>query len=195
MTKLLKTITALFIAGFATQAFAQEGSTLTVANPESAGIAAALSELAARQASDARIQTNLDNFDTLDFDVYTNQKWDRLHESHAEDIIVHYPDGRTVQGIEPHIEELKWMFTWAPDTRIEKHPVRIGQGEWTAVVGEVEGTFTEPMQTQDGVIQPTGKALKLTMATIARWNEDGTMDEEYLFWDNKEFMRQIGLGE
>jgi hypothetical protein len=23
---------------------------------------------------------------TLDFDVFTNQKWDRLHESHAKDI-------------------------------------------------------------------------------------------------------------
>lgn len=22
----------------------------------------------------------------------------------------------------------------------------------------------------------------------------GTMDEEYLFWDNQEFMKQIGLG-
>jgi hypothetical protein len=32
------------------------------------------------------------------------------------------------------------------------------------------------------------------MATIARWNKDGTMDEEYLFWDNQEFMKQIGLG-
>jgi hypothetical protein len=32
------------------------------------------------------------------------------------------------------------------------------------------------------------------MATIGHWR-DGVMDEEYLFWDNQEFMRQIGLGQ
>jgi len=26
-------------------------------------------------------------FDILDFDVFSNQKWDRLHESHADDIV------------------------------------------------------------------------------------------------------------
>jgi hypothetical protein len=43
-------------------------------------------------------------------------------------------------------------------------------------------------------IPPTGKAFKLRMATFGRWNVQGTMDEEYLFWDNQEFMQQIGLG-
>ena len=36
-------------------------------------------------------------FDTLDFDVYTNQKWERFSESHAKDILVHYPDGHTTK--------------------------------------------------------------------------------------------------
>ena len=42
-------------------------------------------------------------------------------------------------------------------------------------------------------IQPTGKAFKITMATLGRWNAQGTMDEEYLFWDNATYMTQIGL--
>ena len=37
----------------------------------------------------------------------------------------------------------------APDTRIETHPVRFGQGEWTGVIGVIEGTFTEPMPIGD----------------------------------------------
>lgn len=32
-------------------------------------------------------------------------------------------------------------------------------------------------------IPPTGKAFKLSMNTIGKWNKNGTMDEEYLFWD------------
>jgi len=35
------------------------------------------------------------------------------------------------------------MFTYAPDTRIKEHPIRIGQGDWTAVYGIMEGTFDE----------------------------------------------------
>jgi hypothetical protein len=87
------------------------------------------------------------------------------------------------------------MFVWAPDTRIKEHPVKLGQGEWTAVIGIMEGTFTAPMPIGDGkTIPPTHKPYKIRMATIGHWNRDGVMDEEYLFWDNQEFMKQIGLG-
>jgi Spy/CpxP family protein refolding chaperone len=32
------------------------------------------------------VERHLKNFDTLDFDVFSNQKWDRLHESHRGDL-------------------------------------------------------------------------------------------------------------
>lgn len=142
-----------------------------------------------------REQANLDNFDDLDFNVYTGQKWDELGRSHAQDIIVHWPDGRTTRGIDVHIEDLKAMFVFAPDTRIQEHPIRIASDNWTAVTGILEGTFTEPMPIGDGkTIAPTGKAFKLPMATFGRW-EGTTMAEEWLFWDNQAFMKQIGLAE
>lgn len=161
---------------------------------DNAAATAAFADLAMRQADDARIAQNLDTFDTLDFEVFSGQQWDRLNESHAEDIVVHWPDGRVTEGIDVHIDDLKAFFTFAPDTRIETHPIRIGQGEWTGVVGVIEGTFSEPMPIGEGqVIEPTGQSYKLTMATIGHWTEDGVMDEEYLFWDNHAFYQQIGL--
>lgn len=142
----------------------------------------------------AIVAEHLANFDTLDFVVFTNQEWQRLHESHAEDIIVHWPDGHTTTGLQQHIDDLAAMFVYAPDTRIEEHPIKIGQGNLTAVVGVIEGTFTEPMPIGDGnFIQPTGKAYKLNMVTIGLWNDEGVMYEEYLFWDNLTFMKQLGL--
>lgn len=88
------------------------------------------------------------------------------------------------------------MFTFAPDNRIQVHPIQFGSGEWTAVTGWLEGTFTKPMLLPDGeAIPPTGKAYRLPMATIGHWNADGVMDEEYLYWDNGEFMKQIGLAQ
>lgn len=138
---------------------------------------------------------HIETFDTLDFDVFSNQKWDRLAESHAEDIIVTWPDGHDTRGIQRHIDDLKNLFVHAPDTAIKVHPIRIANGEWTAVTGVMTGTFTKPMTMADGtVIQPTGKAFSLPMATIAHWT-NGRMDHEWLYWDNATYMAQLGIGQ
>jgi predicted ester cyclase len=141
-------------------------------------------------------EMRLAQFDTLDFEYYSNQRWDQFHLSHADDIRVVYPDGGVTVGLEPeHIDMLLPMFVFAPDTKILQHPVRFGAGDWTAVIGEMEGTFSEPMPTPEGgTIPPTGRLFKLSMATIGHW-QDGKMVEEYLFWDNQALLRQIGLAE
>ena len=139
------------------------------------------------------VQYRIEVFDDLDFNVFSNQKWDQIKKSHAENVVVHWPDGHTTNGINKHIEDLKAMFTYAPDTRIKSHPVKFGGGNWTSVIGVMKGTFTRPMKMADGKsIAPTGKKYKIQMSTIGHW-KSGVMDEEYLFWDNAEFMKQIGI--
>jgi hypothetical protein len=141
------------------------------------------------------VEKNLKIFDTLDFDVYSGQKWNRLSESHSKDIVVTWPDGRETKGIDAHIADLKTQFVFAPDTAIKEHPVRFGSGSWTTATGVMTGTFTKPMPTADGkFIQPTGKRYTLGMVTVGHW-VNGTMDHEWLFWDNADFMKQIGLGQ
>jgi hypothetical protein len=157
-------------------------------------VRAADDELARYKAAEKIAAAHIAKFDVLDFDVFTNQKWDRLKESHSQDIAVHWPDGHVTHGIDRHIADLKAMFVYAPDTRIREHPVKIANGEWTSVIGIMEGTFTQPMPIGAGkTIPPTGKAFRLTMCTVGHW-KNGTMDEEYLFWDNQSYMTQIGLG-
>ena len=68
---------------------------------------------------------HLETFDDLDYNVFSGQKWEELGESHDKDIVVHWPDGHTTEGIDVHIEDLKAMFAYAPDTRIKEHPIRI----------------------------------------------------------------------
>jgi hypothetical protein len=147
----------------------------------------------APERQDLDVEKNLKVFDVLDFDVFSNQKWDRLQESHANDIVVTWPDGHETKGIEKHIEDLKALFVFAPDIQIKVHPIRFGSGTWTAVTGVMTGTFTRPMPAADGkTIAPTGKRFAIGMATIGHW-KNGTMDHEWLFWDNQDFMKQIGL--
>ena len=150
-------------------------------------------ELQSIKAERAATERDLVTFDTLDYTVFSNQEWTRLHESHAPNIKVYWPDGHMTEGLEQHIKDLSAMFVYAPDTRIKEHPIRFGAGKYTAVTGVFEGTFTKPMPIGDGkFIPPTGKAFKMPMATIGIW-ENGVMVEEHLFWDNQTYMRQIGL--
>ncbi len=154
-------------------------------------------ELDKYKADEALQEKHLAIFDTLDFDFYSNQKWGMFNHSHADNIKVYYPDGSITTGLYPqHIDQLTPMFAFAPDTKIKTHPIKFGRGDWTCVVGIMEGTFSKPMAIGNGKsIPPTNKSFKLSMTTIGHWGADGKMSEEYLFWDNQSFMKQIGLAQ
>jgi hypothetical protein len=113
------------------------------------------------------LDNNLTKFDTLELKVLNNQDWAVLKESHAQDIMVTWPDGHKTTGLEKHIEDLKAMFTRTPDLRITTHPIRFGNasGEWTCVTGVMES-----------------KNLSVPICTIGKW-KDGVMVEKYLFFD------------
>ncbi len=154
-------------------------------------------ELDKYKAAETLTEKRLAMFDTVDYEYYSNQKWDMFKHNHADNIKVYYPDGMVTTGLYPqHIDMLTPMFVFAPDTKIKEHPVRFGSGEWTAVIGVMEGTFSKPMPIGGGkTIPPTGKKFKLSMTTLGHWGPDGKMTEEYLFWDNQSFMKQIGLAQ
>lgn len=144
---------------------------------------------------DPVVEANLARFDELDFEAFSKQDWELFNQIHDPNVLVVWPDGRQTRGIEQHDNDIMAMFVYAPDTRINSHPIKFGSGDWTVATGVIEGTFTQPMPLPDGSsIPPTGKAFKVTMTTIARW-EDGRIMEEHLFWDNAEIMKQMGLAQ
>ncbi|MES2418337.1 MAG: ester cyclase [Bacteroidota bacterium] len=152
------------------------------------------SQLTQITAGNELVAKNIKAFDTLDFNVFSRRDWKRFHESHAQDVVVHFPDGHQTNGLKKHIDDMEAMFVYAPDTRITAHLIKIGSGNITAVTGIMEGTFTEPMPDgKGGFIKPTGKKFKIPMSTFSIWKADGTMSEEFLYWDNLTYMKQLGL--
>jgi hypothetical protein len=148
-------------------------------------------------ARDSVVRENIKTFHFLDFHVFNHQQWDKIGLSHSEDVVAHWPDGRTTVGIDAHIEDLKAFFAWAPDTKVVEHTWLFGGGEaaeFTGCIAIVAGTFTEPMPIGGGnAIPPTGKHFRIRFSTTAHWTPDGVLDEEYLIWDNQEMGRQLGL--
>jgi predicted ester cyclase len=184
---------AVLLLGFMAPAFAGDPKDSGYSPEMKAKIEEAKKEFKKYTDEKATTEKNLKTFDELDFVVFSNQEWTRLHESHSKDVKVNWPDGHSTTGIERHIEDLKAMFVYSPDTSIKVHPVKIGSGEWTSVIGVMTGTFTRPMPIGDGkFIQPTGKKFSINMCTVGHW-KDGVMIEEWLFWDNATYMKQIGL--
>jgi predicted ester cyclase len=142
-----------------------------------------------------QVQAHLKRFDQLDFEAYSERKNMKLfREIHCPDVKVVFPDGRTTQGIDQHVTDINGLFNGTPDSRITAHPIAFGSGDWTVTTGVMEATFSEPMKLPDGKsIAPTGKKVKMPMATIAKW-KNGCIAEEHLFWDNAEYMKQLGIG-
>ncbi len=154
-----------------------------------------MTEMNAVNAEKALVAFHLARFDSLDYMYYTGQRWDQFHISHADNIVVTYPDGRQVNDLKAHTKDLEPMFVFAPDTRITKHEIMFGSGEYTCVTGAIDGTFTQPMPIGGGkTIAPTGKPFHLLMCTVGKW-KDGEMVAENLYWDNQSLMSQIGLGQ
>ena len=193
--KLLRAILAFCMGAFMISFIGCSGNDSSVSKDMQAKVDSLQNELKKFTDEKARTELLLAKFDTLDFEFYSNQKWDMFTHNHADNIKVYYPDGSITTGLYPqHIDQIKPMFVFAPDTKIKTHPVRFGSGDWTCVIGEMEGTFSKPMPIGNGkTIPPTGKHFKLGMTTVGHWGADGKMTEEYLFWDNQSFMKQIGL--
>lgn len=141
-----------------------------------------------------QIDERAGHLEALDFQVLSHRDWARLGQSHAKNVVVHWPDGRRTKGLDDHIEQLKQLFLHAPDTRVRAHRAQFGSRDWTCFIVDLAGTFTRPMQiTGGGKVPPSGRPFKITMCIVGHWNNRGLIDEEYLFWDNQSYMRQLGV--
>src|SRR5919202_4031996 len=104
-------------------------------------------------------EQNIENFDRVDFEAWNGPDWDLFRQLHTSDVIVDWAGTRT-EGIEAHEAMARQFVEAFPDMKVAAHPIKIAQGEWTAVVGE----------TANGT----------RMVTIAKWR-DGAIAEEYIF--------------
>jgi len=153
-------------------------------------------ELQKYKTAESIAKNQLAKFDTLDFDVFSKQDWDRLKESHAPDIVVHWPDGHTTKGLKKHTEDLKAMFVYAPDTKITEHSVKIGSGEWTSVIGVMKGTFTKPMPIAVGkTIAPNGEILQADHVHGRPLDESRRHGPGIPFLGQRHIQKQLGIGQ
>ncbi len=141
-------------------------------------------------------QRNMELMQTLD-DAWNSQDWDTFDKRHKNDVVVRWPGQPPTQGRHDHRAEGIQMFKTFPDNRVGNRPYKtlFASGDWTCSIAHFTGTMKGPMIGPKGVeIPATGKSFEVDFCTVARWNDDGQIVEENLFYDLVGMMRQLGLG-
>ena len=140
-------------------------------------------------------ERNKELMQTLD-DAWNSQDLDTFASRHRDDVVVRWPGQPETRGVEAHRQEAIDFYRTFPDQHVGNRPYKmlIAQGEWTCSIAHFTGTMTGPMKGPGGKeIPPTGKSFDVDFCTVARWDENGQIVEENLFYDLVTFMKQIGL--
>ena len=140
---------------------------------------------------------NMELMQTLD-DAWNAQDLETFAKRHRQEVVVKWPGQSPTHGIEAHKQEALDFFRTFPDQHLDNRPYRtfFASGDWTCSIARFTGTMTGPMRGPDGKeIPPTGKSFEVDFCTVARWDDNGQIIEENLFYDLVGFMKQIGLSE
>jgi predicted ester cyclase len=132
-------------------------------------------------------EENMQLMKTLD-DAWNNQDWGTFH---TENVIVRWPgQSEPTRGLNAHRNE----GTVFLDNHVENNPYKVlfGQGDWTCSIAIFTGTHKGPMTSEGKKIPPTNKKFQINFCTVAHW-KNGQIEEENLFYDNIEMMKQLGL--
>lgn len=100
------------------------------------------------------------------------------------------PGGMHLRGVEQvaQVEQAFWRAM--PDGRINVD-AELAIDDVVVNEGTLTGTHTGPFTTPQGDIPPSGNAVNLRFASL-KWIRDGRVAREHLYYDQLEFLQQIG---
>lgn len=119
---------------------------------------------------------------------------DSAMELYAEDAVVATPDMGEIRGRDQISQYWHGMMDGFPDGHYERTAKFEGDGK-AVDEGFFVGTHTKAVKGPDGeTIEPTGKHVKLRSVDVATV-EGGKIREHHIYFDEGDFMRQLGLSE
>ena len=109
----------------------------------------------------------------------------------AHDIEMIDPGLGTTTGLEPFREYLATLKRAVPDAKavIEQ---TYEAGDTVVVEGRFVGTFTGPLASPDGDVEPTGASVDLRFADVSRV-ADGRLVSYHTYYDQLSLLTQLGL--
>ena len=106
------------------------------------------------------------------------------------DIEAVLPGGLELRGRDQLMEIVKAFWQAMPDAQIVVHD-HFAAGDVVVAEGVLVGTHTGPFRTPQGEVPPSGNRVTLRYASVKHIRE-GLVAREHLYFDQLEFLQQIG---
>jgi steroid delta-isomerase-like uncharacterized protein len=123
-------------------------------------------------------------------EAFNSQDADARGEIEAPDIEVVMPGGMTLNGREQVMQVVRAFWEALPDARLTVHD-QVVAGDVVFGEGTLAGRHGGTFRTPQGEIPPTGNRVTLRYATVKRFRDDRLVSE-HLYFDQLEFMQQLG---
>jgi steroid delta-isomerase-like uncharacterized protein len=133
------------------------------------------------------VKTALDAFT----EAFNSHDDARIRACYADDAVFTAPGGVELEGPDAIVAFAMTWLNALPDATATVDKAVI-EGGWVATQQTFRGTHTGTLVSPDGDIPATGKSVVGRAAEILRI-EDGKIVEDHLYFDNMEFLTQIGL--
>ena len=126
-------------------------------------------------------------------DAYNAHDLEAIRGSLRPDVVLVAPDAGELKGPDQFVAYMKGFFDAFPDARLE--PVA-GYADGNTTIDEwiFRGTHTGPLALPDGqIVPPSGKPVSVPGMDIETWDEDGKLMADRAYFDQLEFLTQLGL--
>jgi steroid delta-isomerase-like uncharacterized protein len=108
----------------------------------------------------------------------------------SSDVEVMYPGGLELRGPEQVLEMVKAFWEAMPDGKIAVES-QLASGDAVFGEGTLTGTQTGVFRTPQGELPASGNRVSLRYASVKRF-EDGRLVSEHLYFDQLDFLQQLG---
>ncbi len=108
----------------------------------------------------------------------------------SPEIELEMPGGISAKAVDPYLQVGSVFWEALPDSQI-KRTNELVAGDTVIVEGVLSGTQTGPFRTPQGELPPSGNAVALRFVSLKRV-VDGRIASEHLYFDQMEFMNQLG---
>jgi steroid delta-isomerase-like uncharacterized protein len=126
-------------------------------------------------------------------EAFNGHDAERLANLYTDDQVTVLPGApEPVRGRKNKAEMVAGYFRAFPDLTLEI-PLVLVSGSHVVCAGYMKGTNTGPLVSPEGEMPPTGRRVNIRMAFILRVTLTGLIEEDQTYFDEAEFLKQLGL--
>jgi steroid delta-isomerase-like uncharacterized protein len=125
------------------------------------------------------------------YELFNSGNLDAARECFSDDVVNVDPSG-SLKGWDAFRQYIGVFKSASPDSTLNVKTL-IDGGDVVATEGTFTGTFTNPLLTPQGELQPTGKSFELPFVEVNE-GQGGRITSHRVYYDQMTFLTALGAG-